>query len=91
MTLAAAAVPALEWQSPCRPPLPTPACPVLPSAPPGEHTPRAQVIRSLWGPNATEDDCVGRLKVSYRRLPRGAPTTAAPLQGAAFCCPGPLR
>lgn len=30
------------------------------------------MIRSLWGPNATEDDCSGRLKVSYRRLPKGA-------------------
>ncbi|PRW60527.1 Ubiquitin fusion degradation 1 [Chlorella sorokiniana] len=30
-----------------------------------------KVIRSLWGPNATEDDCAGRLKVSYRRLPTG--------------------
>ncbi len=29
------------------------------------------MIRSLWGPNATEDDCAGRLKVSYRRLPKG--------------------
>lgn len=30
-----------------------------------------KVIRSLWGPNATEEECSGRLKVSYRRLPTG--------------------
>jgi hypothetical protein len=31
----------------------------------------AQVIRSLWGPDATEEDCAGKLRVAYRRLPRG--------------------
>lgn len=30
-----------------------------------------KVIRSLWGPNATEEDCAGRLHVAYRRLPKG--------------------
>lgn len=33
--------------------------------------PPLQVIRSLWGPDATEEDCAGMLKVSYRRLPKG--------------------
>ncbi|KAL4434646.1 hypothetical protein ABPG77_002769 [Micractinium sp. CCAP 211/92] len=30
-----------------------------------------KVIHSLWGPDATEEDCAGTLKVSYRRLPKG--------------------
>ncbi|KAL4856793.1 General transcription factor IIH subunit 2 [Chlorella vulgaris] len=30
-----------------------------------------KVIRSLWGPNATEEHCTGRLQVAYRRLPKG--------------------
>lgn len=31
-----------------------------------------KVIRSLWGPNATEASCDGKVTVTYVRLPKGA-------------------
>ncbi len=38
-----------------------------------------QVIRSLWGPNATEASCDGKLTVSYTRLPKGGSRLCASL------------
>ena len=49
--------------------LPHPAC--LPALSNPACLPGAQVIRSLWGPDAAEEDCAGKLKVAYRRLPKG--------------------